>query len=344
MAAQEGLLTHSAGAFLKEARINSKISLSEASAYLRINIKYLKLIEDSCYEDLPGPTYAIGFIRSYAEYLGVDAKSLIDQYKEETANLNVLPGLEFPLPANIGWFPSGKIVLICVFFSLFALVGWFILDSDDLPSTTEIPLPPGYKTTNDRAESKQNLYNAAKRNNVKAKEDIISYKPPKPENLRTNDSNKERNLPKTSSNKTLIVALEDISPKPKELINKNIKDEKSKPNPSDNSELLKNKKESAIGRTYGKKEKNSRIVIVAESDSWVQVIDNKKNVIMSRMFRAGDRYNVPNKSDLTLLTGNAGGLKFLIDGKSVPKIGADGTILNNVQLDIELLKQGMAVN
>ena len=91
MAAQEGLLTHSAGAFLKEARINSKISLSEASAYLRINIKYLKLIEDSCYEDLPGPTYAIGFIRSYAEYLGVDAKSLIDQYKEETANLNVLP-------------------------------------------------------------------------------------------------------------------------------------------------------------------------------------------------------------------------------------------------------------
>ena len=63
--------------------------MSEASAYLRINIKYLKLIEDSCYEDLPGPTYAIGFIRSYAEYLGVDAKSLIDQYKEETANLNL---------------------------------------------------------------------------------------------------------------------------------------------------------------------------------------------------------------------------------------------------------------
>ena len=306
MAAQEGLLTHSAGAFLKEARINSKISLSEASAYLRINIKYLKLIEDSCYEDLPGPTYAIGFIRSYAEYLGVDAKSLIDQYKEETANLNVLPGLEFPLPANIGWFPSGKIVLICVFFSLFTLFGWFIFDSDDLPRTTEIPLPPGYKTTN--------------------------------------DSNKERNLPKTSSNKTLIVALEDISPKPKELINKNIKDERSKPNPSDNSELLKNKKESAIGRTYGKKEKNSRIVIVAESDSWVQVIDNKKNVIISRMFRAGDRYNVPNKSDLILLTGNAGGLKILIDGKSVPKIGADGTILNNVKLDLELLKQGMAVN
>ena len=346
MATQAGLQIHSTGAFLREARINSNISLSEASAYLRIHVKYLKLIEGNCYEDLPGPTYAIGFIRSYAEYLGVDAKILIDQYKEETANVDVLPGLEFPLPTNLGWFPSGKAVLICMLLSLFALVGWFVFETDDLPGTTDIPLPPGYEATADKAISKQKLHNYGKPVNVMAKEDILSYKSSKSKSLMADTGNKKPNQEKNSSEKTLVLTPEHITPKLKKPFKINIKDESLKRNykTATKKESLESKLESNIGNIYGEQEKNSRILIVAESDSWIQVLNNNKKIIISRMFRAGDSYNVPNKSGLILLTGNAGGLKITIDGKSVPKLGSDGAILNNVRLDIELLNQGRAVN
>ena len=62
-----------------------------------------------------------------------------------------------------------------------------------------------------------------------------------------------------------------------------------------------------------------------------------------RLLRAGDRYLVPNRSDLVMLTGNAGGLVISVDGEEVPQIGSDGAILHNVRLDVELLKSGRAV-
>ena len=97
------------------------------------------------------------------------------------------------------------------------------------------------------------------------------------------------------------------------------------------------------GRTYGVINREARVIIGAEADSWVQVLDNDQNVLLTRMLHAGDRYLVPNREDLVMLTGNAGGLIISVDGALVPKIGSDGAILNNVRLDVELLKAGRAV-
>ncbi|NNE84559.1 MAG: DUF4115 domain-containing protein, partial [Alphaproteobacteria bacterium] len=97
------------------------------------------------------------------------------------------------------------------------------------------------------------------------------------------------------------------------------------------------------GRTYGVVNQEARVIIGAEADSWVQVLDNQQNVVLTRMLRAGDRYLVPDRNDLIMLTGNAGGLVISVDGARVPKIGSDGAILHNVRLDVELLKAGRAV-
>jgi cytoskeleton protein RodZ len=97
------------------------------------------------------------------------------------------------------------------------------------------------------------------------------------------------------------------------------------------------------GRTYGVINQEARVIIGAKADSWVQVLDNQQNVVLTRMLRAGDRYLVPDRDDLVMLTGNAGGLIISVDGAQVPKIGSDGAILHNVRLDVELLKAGRAV-
>ena len=100
---------------------------------------------------------------------------------------------------------------------------------------------------------------------------------------------------------------------------------------------------SEAGRTYGVINQEARVIIGAQADSWVQVLDGNQTVLLTRMLRAGDRYLVPNRNDLVMLTGNAGGLVISVDGQAVPRIGLDGAILHNVRLDIELLKAGRAV-
>jgi cytoskeletal protein RodZ len=101
------------GAFLREARANTGCSLADIAATLRIRAKFLQAIEDGRYEDLPGPTYAAGFIRSYADYLGLDTAALLAQFKTEPSGAEGQPDLEFPAPSTVGWFPTGTVVASC---------------------------------------------------------------------------------------------------------------------------------------------------------------------------------------------------------------------------------------
>ena len=63
---------------------------------------------------------------------------------------------------------------------------------------------------------------------------------------------------------------------------------------------------------------------------------------MTRILRAGDSYRVPNRNGLTLMTGNAGALEILVDGKPVPPIGPFGAVRRDVSLDPNRLKTGSA--
>jgi cytoskeleton protein RodZ len=92
------------------------------------------------------------------------------------------------------------------------------------------------------------------------------------------------------------------------------------------------------------KASSSRIILVALADSYIQVRDNNVNqLLVTRLLRKGQRYEVPDRSGLTLITGNAGALKILVDGVVVPGIGPIGAIRRNVILDVVKLKGGLAV-
>ena len=61
------------GAFLREARETTGRTVLEVAENLRIRRVYLEAIEDGRFDELPGATYAVGFVRSYASYLRLDA-------------------------------------------------------------------------------------------------------------------------------------------------------------------------------------------------------------------------------------------------------------------------------
>jgi cytoskeleton protein RodZ len=83
------------GTSLREARLRRQIDFAEAEHGTKIRGKYLRALEDERFELLPSHTYIKGFLRSYAEYLGLDGQLYVDEYNsryvigEEDAPLRV---------------------------------------------------------------------------------------------------------------------------------------------------------------------------------------------------------------------------------------------------------------
>jgi cytoskeleton protein RodZ len=68
------------GSSLREARLRQGFDLVEAEAATKIRSKYLRALEDERFEVLPAQTYVKGFLRSYADYLGLDGQLYVDEY------------------------------------------------------------------------------------------------------------------------------------------------------------------------------------------------------------------------------------------------------------------------
>jgi cytoskeleton protein RodZ len=69
------------GSTLREARMRARIDITEVETRTKIRAKYLRAIENEEWDLLPGPVYVKSFLRTYGDYLGVDSRMLIDEYK-----------------------------------------------------------------------------------------------------------------------------------------------------------------------------------------------------------------------------------------------------------------------
>ena len=73
------------GASLREARTRRALSLDDVTAGLRIRERYVTALEEERWELLPGEAYSKGFLRMYAEFLGLDGGLYVDEYNERIA-------------------------------------------------------------------------------------------------------------------------------------------------------------------------------------------------------------------------------------------------------------------
>lgn len=68
------------GSSLREARLRQNLDFPELEERTKIRPKYLRALEDERFDLLPAPTYVRGFLRSYAEALGLDGQPFVDEY------------------------------------------------------------------------------------------------------------------------------------------------------------------------------------------------------------------------------------------------------------------------
>ena len=68
------------GNSLREARLRQSLDFPEIEQGTKIRGKYLRALEDEQFDVLPAQTYVKGFLRSYAEYLGLDGQLYVDEF------------------------------------------------------------------------------------------------------------------------------------------------------------------------------------------------------------------------------------------------------------------------
>src|SRR5437868_13936449 len=71
------------GERLREARRRQGRDISEVEAATKIRAKYLRALENDEFTMLPGSTYVKSFLRTYAEYLGLDAHLLVEEFRAQ---------------------------------------------------------------------------------------------------------------------------------------------------------------------------------------------------------------------------------------------------------------------
>jgi cytoskeleton protein RodZ len=141
------------GEELREARLALGISVEDAATQLRINKRYLMALEEGRVKDLPGAAYAVGFVRSYATALGLDADDAVRRFRDMSGTAVTKSGeLVFPEPVPSRGIPTGILAAIGVAIALAGYIAWYQWSGrgervvDNVP-----PLPPRLERVADAA-------------------------------------------------------------------------------------------------------------------------------------------------------------------------------------------------
>jgi hypothetical protein len=138
------------GQTLRETRMRNRIDITEVEAGTKIRAKYLRALENEEWDLLPGPTFVKTFLRSYADYLGLDSRALVEEYKQRyerpsTSELTPFaprPGGRRERRRRAALGPGLAVVfaLVLVLGALYALGSWGDEDAGDgEPNTVENP-------------------------------------------------------------------------------------------------------------------------------------------------------------------------------------------------------------
>ena len=135
-------VTESVAKILREAREEHGRSLRDVAAALNIRYVYLQAIDEGQFDKLPGTTYAIGFLRSYAEHLGLDGADVVNRFKAEVAGLDKKTQLVFPTPVPEGKVPGGALILVSVLFLALAYGAWSYFSGQEEQVAELVPAVP----------------------------------------------------------------------------------------------------------------------------------------------------------------------------------------------------------
>jgi cytoskeleton protein RodZ len=305
--------TRAVGSLLRGRREQLGLDLDTVGEALCIKPVYLDALEQGRAQDLPGPAYAIGFFRAYAEHLGLDSDRILDTYKAETAEGQARPDLALPVPLGMRSLPGGAILMVALILALCGYGTWYYLSTGERTRPERVAAVPA------------DLQRAAAQDAAASPQEAAAS---------PQDASPAAASPAADTPSSGLVASPAVAalppPAPVPPPRSNSADASSTPAAS-----------SAPAGDAGA-DSDGHIDIRAVADCWIQVRSADQAIVFSGVLRAGETYRVP-RAGLFLRTGNAGALAFAVDGKPAPAIGGVGMLRRNVALDPAALLAGTAV-
>jgi len=315
--------TRGVGIALREARQRRAWTIEFCAQQLRIRPAVLEAMEAGRFEKLPNGAYALGFVRSYADYLGLDRDEIARRVKAEAAALRAPTELVFPTPISESRLPSGVVLAVSALLASAAYGLWYYQTAAD-----RAPIPR-VAAVNERMLSG-------------ADRAVVPNSPAQAE-AATVATNAAPEAPQPAPAPSVVVAApvpaeppERVTPAP---VVESAPQVAAVPPAAAPAAAP---SEPAAPRQYGEAS-GTRIVLKATGDSWVQVRDRAGTIVFSRILRPGESYGVPDQPGQVLATGSAGVLDIIVDGRKAPAIGRPGFTRRDVALDPDRLLAGTAV-
>lgn len=287
---------------------------------LKIRRIYLQAIEDSDWPNLPELVYAQGFVRSYADYLGLDGAEKAAQFKKEFRGGPRVMELDMPKPLEDNQTPDWKIITTVIVGLGVAYIGWSALHPSEKPDS----IPPAPTAETETAAPAPDIAQPPPST-------ASSTAPAAPGTPAATPASATTAAPATSTPGATTAAAT-----PTAAANAPATQPTMAAQPSSSA----SGKPAQTGTAYGSTTP-THVTITAAEDSWVQVHAADGQVVFSRVMRPGDYYRVPTDAGLTLTTGNLAGLYFDVDGHGMAPSDAPGTVMRDLPLAPENLLQSL---
>jgi cytoskeleton protein RodZ len=295
----------SAGDLLRQEREALGLDLDAVAAALRIKPGYLAALEAGRPDLLPGPAYAIGFVRAYGDHLRLDGSEILRRFKAESTALDAKPDLAFPMPLGEHGVPGGAMLLVALILALCGYGTWYYVSTSERSRPDRVaPVPAELAAS---APDQQGGDLSVPATAEALTEDQLAAAPQTPGPPRSEP------LPTENSAAALPA-----TPRPPAS---------GSPSGALAQPPAAASPPSEAPHAYGVVDGTARIVIRAVADSWIQIRSTTdQSLLFTRVLKPGETYLVPDRPGVSMRTGNAGGLEIAVDGKPTPSLGPNGAV------------------
>ncbi|MCP5411012.1 MAG: helix-turn-helix domain-containing protein [Alphaproteobacteria bacterium] len=302
----------SVGQDLRNARLRRGDEIAQVSRALKIRKDHLEALEEDRPEDLPGRTYALGFVRSYAQYLGLDAGELATRYKHDiSGRAEEAAEPVAPIHQDERRLPQGWLIIAVLLVGVLGYGVWHLLSGREDAGQAVPPAP--------------------------------SLSPPKPATPKPIVvPMQQQGAAPSSSEQADAAAPDEAMPAPAAgpqtpatRIENPVSAQPVADTGADDS--ASGPAVPSSGRVFGEQNSNPRVVLRARGSTRVTVHGPDGMLYINRDLAPGDVYRVPNLTGLTLAVADAGAIEVDLDGQALGRVGQSHQVLGKVSLEPQSL-------
>ena len=377
-------LMREVGAQLRQRRLERGEDLDGIAKSLRIKPAYLFGIEQGDLSSLPGRPYALGFLRSYADYLGFDGEDLVGKIKAAVADLTDRTRLRIRMPLPENRLPKTPVVVISLTIVIGVYAGWSYINHSRrmaVDTVTEVPSALRERTVQASSPSPQEAPVARAQAGGLASDGGAASEPPStaPEQTPPSAAAQAPGAPLAPHAGAPAQAPDELAlrgdpaalavqpaaglgsaepggtagpgeeaasaPRSGAAVEQAPVPVRGVPHasaPRRTAMELLAALDPAVGspqgpQVYERANADARVILRAREPAWIQVSSLAGDYTFTRTLQPGEAVLVPNRPDLELWTGNAGGLEVIVDGASVAALAGGRAVRRHVSLDPERL-------